>query len=232
MISNAYLSVSLAMAADAAREGDRVKCAQYIGNIADVFFPLDGGEDPVWPNAANNAFKRAAYGMIDFYLDEEKEMRRDAMQSKIDAKTLETKIDTLWGKVTLYNCYQMFVQLTSRKMKNPAAEFARRAKAGELDNLSTEEYNDMLEEVEKKSKLFWEGKPETDLLTLYFNANAVLPRNSIKTLVANANDALRSMAGAEKMMASVYGIAITAMVRHVHRRKTDARMQSMCELAA
>ena len=44
------------MAAEAAREGDSTKCALYVENIADVFFPLDGGEDPVWPNAANNAF--------------------------------------------------------------------------------------------------------------------------------------------------------------------------------
>lgn len=52
----------LGLAAEAAREGDATKCALYVENIADVFFPLDGGEDPVWPNAANNAFKRAAYG--------------------------------------------------------------------------------------------------------------------------------------------------------------------------
>lgn len=50
----------LMLAADSAREGDFTKTAQYVENIAEVFFPLDGGEDPVWPNAANNAFKRAA----------------------------------------------------------------------------------------------------------------------------------------------------------------------------
>lgn len=201
----------LAMAADSAKEGDRVKCAQYIENIADVFFPLDGGDDPVWPNAANNAFKRAAYGLIDYYLEEEKELRLFAERTKMDAKILDSKIDQLWGKVTLYNCYQLFVQLTSKKLKNPAVEFTKKAKAGELDHLSDDEYNQQLEEVEIKSKVLWEDKPETDLLTLYFNATAALPRNSMRTLVGNANDALRAMAGAEKMMASVYGIAITAM---------------------
>lgn len=201
----------LAMAADSAKEGDRVKCAQYIENIADVFFPLDGGDDPVWPNAANNAFKRAAYGLIDYYLEEEKELRLFAERTKMDAKILDSKIDQLWGKVTLYNCYQLFVQLTSKKLKNPAVEFTKKAKAGELDSLSDDEYNQQLEEVEIKSKILWEDKPETDLLTLYFNATAALPRNSMRTLVGNANDALRAMAGAEKMMASVYGIAITAM---------------------
>ncbi len=46
----------LGMAAQAAREGDFTKCAAYVESVAEVFFPLDGAEDPVWPNAANNAF--------------------------------------------------------------------------------------------------------------------------------------------------------------------------------
>lgn len=41
----------LHLAYEAAREGDFTKTSTYIENIADVFFPLDGGDDPVWPNA-------------------------------------------------------------------------------------------------------------------------------------------------------------------------------------
>ena len=47
----------LSLAASAARDGNSTKCAMYVENIAEVFFPVDGGEDPLWPNAANNAFK-------------------------------------------------------------------------------------------------------------------------------------------------------------------------------
>ena len=94
----------LGMAAEAAREGDQTKCALYVENIADVFFPVDGAEDPVWPNAANNAFKRAAYGLIDYYLEEEHQLRQYAMRHGMDQKVLEQKLDTMWGKVTLYNC--------------------------------------------------------------------------------------------------------------------------------
>lgn len=204
----------LGLAADAAREGDFTKCALYVENIADVFFPLDGGEDPVWPNAANNAFKRAAYGLIDYYLEEEKELRLFAERTNMEQKIMEAQIDEMWGKVTLYNCYQLFVQLTSKKLTNPAVEFSKDTKAGKYDKISDDEYNEKLSEVEARSKL-WEDKPQVDLLTLYFNATEALPKNSMRTLVANANNALRAMAGAEKMMASVYGIAITAMVRHV-----------------
>ena len=119
MISKSYLLLSLGMAADSAREGDFTKCAMYVDNIASVFFPVDGADDPVWPNAANNAFKRAAYGLMDYYLEEEKELRRQAERINLDPKILETKLDQMWGKVTLYNCYQLFVQLTSKKLKNP-----------------------------------------------------------------------------------------------------------------
>lgn len=217
----------LMMAAMSAREGDFTKVAMYVENIAEVFFPVDGGDDPVWPNAANNAFKRAAYGLIDFYMEEEKELRLVAQHTHMDEKTLETKLDKLWGHVTLYNCYQLFVKLTSKKLPNPAVEFTKNAKeanrasseggepatdeARRIMEMSDEEYNAELERVEKQSTALWEDKPEIDLLTLYFNATKMLPRNQMRTLLGNADDALRSMGGAEKMMASVYGIAITAM---------------------
>lgn len=246
----------LGIAAEAAREGDFTKCALYVENIADVFFPLDGGDDPVWPNAANNAFKRAAYGLIDFYLEEEKALRREAEKTGMSQQVLETKIDQMWGKVTLYNCYQLFVQLSAKKLKNPTTLKEKkydelwnrlkklhatlgftmqddgsvvpsdeppepmlpeqeRAVMAEIEKLN-EWFSDEGQEAEQKkvdhmSSVLWEDKPEADLLTLFFNATAALPMNQMRTLVDNANKSLRSMGGAEKMLASVYGIAITAM---------------------
>lgn len=205
----------LGMAADAAREGDSPKCALYVENIADVFFPLDGGEDPVWPNAANNAFKRAAYGLIDYYLEEERELRAHAARTNMDPTVLEKRLDDLWGKVTLYNCYQLFVQLTAKKVKNPLKALEARAKQGEFGDPQGEDFDaDAYEEerdVAMKKAFLWEDKDELDMLTLFFNATAGLPRNSMRTLVSNADNALRAMGAAEKMLASVYGIAITAM---------------------
>ena len=205
----------LGMAADAAREGDSPKCALYVENIADVFFPMDGGEDPVWPNAANNAFKRAAYGLIDFYLEEERELRAYAARSDMDPKILDKRLDEMWGKVTLYNCYQLFVQLTAKKMKNPVKLLEARAKRGEFgdpqgDDFDADAYEDLRDEAMRKAFL-WEDKDELDMLTLFFNGTQGLPQNSMRTLVSNADNALRAMGAAEKMLASVYGIAITAM---------------------
>lgn len=202
----------LTLAADAARQGDITKCCMYVNNIAAVFFPVDGAEDPVWPNAANNAFKRACYGLIDYYIEEERELRAYADRVNMDEKLLESKVDKIWGQCTLYNTYQLFTQLTSKKMKNPAFLLAADIKAGKYNDMPKEEYDLMVEECNEKSTLLWEDKNEVDLLTLYFNATNQLPVNSMRREVRNCDDALRSMSGAEKMMASVYGIAITAMV--------------------
>ena len=57
-------------------------------------------------NAANNAFKRAVYGMIDFYLEEERILRAKAAAKHVNPTVIEHMVDELWGKVTLYNCYQ------------------------------------------------------------------------------------------------------------------------------
>lgn len=203
----------LEMAAQAARAGDITKCAMYVENIADVFFPVDGGDDPVWPNAANNAFKRAAYGLIDFYLEEERELRAYALRTGMDPKVLDGMLDERWGKVTLYNCYQLFVQLTSKKVKNPVKQLKSRYDSGEFG--TAEDFDEAaFEEAEKEAEakdFMWDGADEIDQLTLYFNATQALPRNSLRDLVANADNALRAMGAAEKMLASVYGIAITAM---------------------
>lgn len=199
----------LALAANAAREGDFTKCAAYTENIADVFFPVDGAEDPVWPNAANNAFKRAVYGMIDFYMEEEAKMREEAANNPdISQSLLETKIDQLWGHVTLYNCYQMFVRLSSKKVTNPVAEVKALQKenaaamvAGDTPKYSQEELQQKIVSANKKGTL-WNNQPDIDALTLYFNATAQLPPNGIRTLTTNSHNSLLAMGGADKMIAS------------------------------
>lgn len=202
----------LSLAAEAARDGNSTKCAMYVENIAEVFFPLDGGEDPLWPNAANNAFKRAAYGLIDFYLEEEKEMRRIAAVKNTDKKVLEQKIDEMWGRVTLYNCYQLFTQMSSKKQKDPIHVTTEKIENAEQDGhpFSDEDVERMSNEAIEMNPI-WDNQKEPDMLTLFFSATSKLPKNSMRTLVNNADSALKAMGGAEKMMASVYGIAITAM---------------------
>lgn len=207
----------LSLAAEAAREGDNTKCSIYVENIADVFFPNDakGSQDPVWNNAANNAFKRAAYGLIDYYLEEEREMRLNAIVNKTNLKVLENQLDVMWGKVTLYNCYQFFVKLSSVDEKNPLSVLKARQEKGEFAEKDKDpdiqaKFDALHQEASAKSFL-WENKPEMKQLDLFFNATDALPQNTMRRSVSDANNSLKSMAGSEKMLASVYGIAITAM---------------------
>ena len=211
----------LIMASEAAREGNFKKAAQYVDSIGNVFFPKDGGDDPVWPNAANNAFKRTAFGLIDYYLEEEHELRLEARQKHTDPKVLATQIDKLWGHVTLYNCYEMFVRLSSKKITNPINQYNAMNKSGELDKQIIKELADKgildddpeydqkkqdlamkKQETAKKQAVLWNGQPTQDELTLFFNASERLPGNSMRDLVNNANHALTAMAGADQMLAS------------------------------
>jgi hypothetical protein len=70
------------------------------------------------------------YGLVDTYLEDEIEMRTRAEKSGRDQKSLERDIDRMWGKMTLYNCYQI---LTAKKKKNPLNVFmAAKEKAKEI----------------------------------------------------------------------------------------------------
>lgn len=103
----------------AARDGDFTKAQAVVENVGNIFFPLDTGGEPMWPTAANNAFQRTIFGLIDYYLEEEAEMRDIAFEEKWDERRLENELDELWGHVTLYNAYQLFVMLVSQIISVP-----------------------------------------------------------------------------------------------------------------
>ena len=194
------------LAAEAARQGNTTDAAMFISNIADVFFPVDGADDPLWPTAAGNAFKRTAFEMIDNLLEEEKEMRQMAVINGTDPKVLASNLDQLWGKCTLYNAYQFFTNTTSKKLKNPIGIIGAQMKADmekpeALRERSNEEWEAKLDLAQKQAEA-WDGADEADIMTLYSNATAKLPRNSMRTMVSNADSSLRAMGGAEKMISS------------------------------
>lgn len=47
-VMNTDIYNPLLLAAQSARENDFTKAAMYVENIADVFFPVEGADDPVW----------------------------------------------------------------------------------------------------------------------------------------------------------------------------------------
>ena len=233
----------LVLASNAAREGNFKQCSTYIKNIATVFFPEKGNDDPVWSNSARNAFTRSAFAMIDYYLEEERELRYKWRKKPV--KLLEEELDRMWGQVTLYNTYQFFTLLAGKrvsaktisqigKLKSDKREIEKSLREaliksqpdlGEPDSAEALDLRieSILNEYEAASvsesatkddafKIsLLDGAQDIDLLTLYFNATNKLPQNSMRSLVRDADNALRSMGKAEKMLASVYGIAITGM---------------------
>lgn len=118
----------------------------------------------------------------------------------MDSVTLNTKLDQMWGQVTLYNAYQLFVQYCSKKVKNPYEAWKK--KMDKLENEEEKEAHKQKEDEAKKKAVFWEDKPELDMMSLFFNFSEALPKNSMRTLVSNANNSLKSIGGAEKMLSS------------------------------
>lgn len=196
----------LLYAVDAARKGDIQLVSSTIQNIGDTFFPKDKSDDPMWPSAANAAFQRTAYGLIDFYFEEEQEMldkanREGWSQSKIDAAT-----DELWGHVTLFNVYQMMTVLASQKSSDPS-----------LICITDEEKKkaDAQAQAQKEGKPLTEPPMEKDYLTLFFDATNALPTNDLRLQAAAQDDSLRAMAKSEKTIASFWVAILSIMVYNI-----------------
>jgi hypothetical protein len=68
----------------------------------------------------------------------------------------------MWGRMTLYNCYQMFVNLTSKKKKNPLNVFqAAKEKAKEVTMAVNERNKNKPPEEHEKPK---SNIPEVQML--------------------------------------------------------------------
>lgn len=192
----------LGYAVEAAREGRMEKVAEYLTNLSSVFFPKDGGEDPVWPQSASAAFERTCLALIDFYREEEMEMRRRAELDGRNVHLLDAEINNMWGKVTLYNVFKMFSSLVSKKETDPMKTWVK-----EEDKPPTVINDETGEEVLDPSV-----KPtEKVLLDLFFDATEALPKNRMRDLLDSSNKTLKSMMQSEKMLSSVYGIATASM---------------------
>lgn len=201
----------LGYAVDAARQGDNQKVEEFVNTISEVFFSAKGSEDPMWPNAASAAFKRSAFGLIDYYMEEDRQMRLDSIKRHEDPTILNQKLDEMWGHVTLYNVYQMMTQLSAKVSSDPnivlvkpeEIEAYESAKENIRNNPNIKNPEETISQLEVKQK---------DFLTLFFDATSELPINALRTSAVNQDNMLRAMAGSKKTISSVYGIALTAML--------------------
>lgn len=192
----------LGYAVEAAREGKIDKVSEYLTNLSDIFFPKDGGEDKVWPESAAAAFERSCLGLIDYYLEEEHEIRRRAELQGKNPQLLDAEINNMWGKVSLYNAFKFFLSLVSKKETDPDKVWVREA-----------DKPPMVWDEENQIEVVDPSTPKADkaLLDLFFDATDELPNSSVRNQIESSNNTLKTMMQSEKMLSSVYGIATSGM---------------------
>lgn len=192
----------LGYAVEAAREGKIDKVSEYLTNLSDIFFPKDGGEDKVWPESAAAAFERSCLGLIDYYLEEEYEIRRRAELDGKNPQLLDAEINNMWGKVSLFNAFQFFLALVSKKETDPMKTW-----------VNPKDKPEMVWDEENGVEVPDPSTPavEKALLDLFFDATAELPVNDVRRQIESSNNTLKTMAQSEKMLSSIYGIATSGM---------------------
>lgn len=171
----------LAPAIAQARIGKFDKMGTLLTTIMNTFFPKQK-DDPFWGEATQALVKMIIYAMIDYYLEEERAYLQKYSGVK-DEATIGREIDEMWGKVTMFNVYQMITTMSRREVKLKDPEASEDAESEQMTQLSA-----------------------------YFKLTDKLPLNKMRVITLQQSDAMREMAGSEKTRATVYGIALTAML--------------------
>lgn len=203
----------------AARIGDLDKMTSLLKTIMNTFFPVQG-EDPFWGQAQQALVQMIVFSMIDYNLEEEREYLQKYSGVK-DASTIGRELDEMWGKVTMFNAYQMLTTMSRKEVL-----FCEKAlKLG--DPLTKDEILEasmgVLSEDEKGNPIrvpFVSNEGNTYIpkdveqmteLTAFFKLFDLMPRNKMRTRTLQQSDAMSLMADSEKTRATVYGIALVAM---------------------
>ena len=171
----------LANAVQEFRRDNVNKGTALIDSIVDTLFP-DNGE--IWNPAAGNMFRRAVYLLFDYYIEQEKYIRHIGYRDNVAQEIIDQEIDTLYSKVTLYNVYVLIGELAAKVSKD--VEFIN------IDPSAP-------------------PVSEKDLLTLMFDAMAMLPPNPLRTLAITANNAIKQIAGAQQTIAGIYATLLTGL---------------------
>ena len=94
------------------------------------------------------------------------------------------EIDKLYGKVTLFNIYRLIGELAAKVSKDEA-----------FINVNPDE----------------PAVTEKDLLTLMFDAMAMLPTNDLRSKAITANNAIKQVASAPQTIAGIYATLLTGL---------------------
>lgn len=203
-----------------ARIGDYDKMRDLLNTMNNTFFPIEG-DDPFWGQAQQALVKMILFSLIDYYLEEEKEYLQKWSGVR-DESTIGRDLDEMWGKVTMFNVYQMLTTMSRKEVL-----YCQKA-IDEGDWLSKEEIKKVqtgvpsIDDEGKQVQVPFVSKNNIQYLpndveqmtelTAFFKLIDNLPKNKMRTITLQQSDAINLMAQSEKTLATVYGIALVAML--------------------
>lgn len=171
----------LANAIQEFRRDNPVKGTSVIDSIISTLFP-DNGE--IWNPAAGNMFRRAVYMLFDYYIEQEKYIRYIGHRDNVPQEIIDQEIDNNYSKVTLFNVYSLIGDLASKISKD--VEFINIDPSAPVAS-------------------------EKDLLTLMFDAMAMLPTNILRSKAITANNSVKQVATAQQTVACIYATLLTGL---------------------
>lgn len=178
-------------AVNEAIRGNSTKMQTIVRNLAAIYFPNKGSDNPMWTQAAGAVFTRTVLGLIDYYYEYVADIKNDPNNSLAQ---IDQKSDEAWGHVTLYNAYRFVVDTASKMFPK-----------------------DTYESIYPKDKNGNVLDPDPDAtaksgLTIYFDATNQLPQNSIREKIAEQNGAIKITGKSERTMASIYAVTLFGMI--------------------
>ncbi len=163
------------------RRNDPPKGTSIIDSIIDTLFPENG---EIWNPAAGNMFRRAVYMVMDDMIEKEKYLRYVGFRDNIPQEITDAEINRVYSKLTLFNIYKLIGDLASRISKDET-----------FINVNPDD----------------PPVTEKDLLTLMFDAMAMLPKNDLRTKAITANNAIKQVASAPTTIAGIYATLLTGL---------------------
>lgn len=197
-----------------ARIGDLDKMETQLSTIINTFFPVEG-DDPFWGQAQQALVRMIIFAMIDYYIEEEREyIRLSVDREDLDEASMSRDLDNKWRHVTMYNAYQMLTVM-SRKEVWFNEEAVRTGKMYQNGKLISQRELANKEIMEEQYDL--PPSEQVTQLTAFFKLMSLMPDNKMRTMTLQQNDAMKLMADSEKTRATVYGIALVAMLFFTRR---------------
>lgn len=168
------------------RQGNDTKGEALIDAVSNIIFPDVNGE--IWNPAAGNMFKRAVYAIFSYYTEREAYMREQAVINGTPAEVLESEIDKMYSKISMYNVNALIGELCSKVSKDP-------------------NFINIKPDAAKVT--------EKDFLSLLCDAHEMLPVTPLRSKLLKAHQSIKNIAPAPQTLASVYATLLTGLSSYI-----------------